>query len=44
MADPMILQLVRLLGVRHLIAFALMAFIDPIERFENPKNWWPTSD
>ncbi|MDI9382937.1 MAG: IS110 family transposase [Verrucomicrobiota bacterium] len=38
MADPMILQLVRLLGVRHLIAFALMAFIDPIERFENPKK------
>lgn len=38
MADPKILQTVRLLGIRHLIAFALAAFIGPIERFANPRK------
>ena len=37
-SDPDVLKLVRLLGVRHLIAFALAAFIGPIERFANPKK------
>lgn len=37
-SDPQILQLVRLLGIRHVIAFALAAFIGPINRFANPKK------
>lgn len=37
-AHPEMLQLVRLLGIRHLIAFALTAFVGPIERFANPKK------
>jgi len=36
--DPAVFQLVRLLGIRDLVAFALAAFIGPIERFENPKK------
>jgi transposase len=36
--DPKILQLVRLLGIREKVAFALAAFIGPIERFKNPKK------
>lgn len=38
MADPNVLRLVRLLGIRHLIAFALAAFIGPIERFATPRK------
>lgn len=37
-ADPTILRLVTLLGVRDRVAFALAAFIFPIERFANPKK------
>jgi len=36
--DPQILKLIRLLGIRAKIAFALAAFIGPIDRFENPKK------
>lgn len=38
MADPAILRLIRLLGIRHLIAFALAAFVSPIERFATPRK------
>ena len=37
-ADPNVLRLIRLLGVRDKVAFALCAFIGPIERFENAKK------
>lgn len=37
-SDPQILKMIRLLGVRSKVAFALAAFIGPIERFENPKK------
>lgn len=37
-ADPAILRLVGLLGVRDRVAFALAAFIFPIERFANPRK------
>jgi transposase len=37
-ADPQILKMVRLLGIRDKVAFALAAFIGPIERFQNPKK------
>jgi transposase len=36
--DPKVLRLIRLLGVRDKVAFALSAFIGAIERFENPKK------
>jgi len=36
--DPMLLSLVRLCGVRHLVAFALGAIIGDIGRFSNPKK------
>ena len=36
--DPQVLRLIRLLGVRAKVAFALSAFIGPIERFANPKK------
>jgi len=36
--DPQVLKLIRLLGVRHLVAFALVAFIGQIERFANPRK------
>jgi transposase len=36
--DPKVLRLIRLLGVRDKVAFALCAFIGPIERFENAKK------
>ncbi len=36
--DPNILQMIRLLGIRDKVAFALAAFIGPISRFENPKK------
>lgn len=38
MADEQLLALMRLCGVRHLIAFALGALIGDIKRFENPKK------
>jgi transposase len=37
-ADPLLLSLVRLCGVRELIAFALGAIIGDIARFANPKK------
>jgi transposase len=37
-ADPNVLRLIRLLGVRDKVAFALCAFIGPIERFESAKK------
>lgn len=37
-ADPKLLQLVRLLGVRHIIAFAVGAVVGDIARFANPKK------
>jgi transposase len=36
--DPLLLSIVRLCGVRDLIAFALGAIIGDIKRFENPKK------
>ena len=36
--DPKLLQLVRLLGVRHIIAFAVGAVVGDITRFANPKK------
>jgi len=38
MSHPLALRLVRLCGIRHLVAFALLAFIDDIRRFQNPKS------
>lgn len=37
-ADPQLLKMIRLLGIRDKIAFALAAFIGCIGRFENPKK------
>jgi transposase len=37
-AEPQLLQLVRLLGVRHIIAFAIGAVVGDIARFANPKK------
>ena len=37
-ADPALLRLLRLLGVRHVVAFALAAVIGDITRFANPKK------
>jgi transposase len=36
--DPLLLSLVRLCGVREMVAFALGAFIGSIERFANPRK------
>jgi transposase len=36
--DPQLLALVRLCGVREMVAFALGAFIGDIQRFANPKK------
>lgn len=36
--DPNILKMIRLLGIRDKVAFALAAFIGPIARFENAKK------
>jgi transposase len=36
--DPEILKLIRLLGIRDKVAFALAAFIGSIDRFENPRK------
>ena len=38
LAQPQLLSLVRLCGVREVIAFALGAFIGDIQRFANPKK------
>ena len=37
-SDPGILKMIRLLGVRDKVAFALAAFIGNIERFESPRK------
>lgn len=37
-ADPHLLGLMRLLGVRHIIAFAIAAVVGDITRFANPKK------
>lgn len=37
-AEPKLLRLVRLMGVRHLIAFAMAAVVGDITRFANPKK------
>lgn len=37
-SDPTLLKLVRLLGVRHIIAFALAAFVGDVTRFRTPKQ------
>lgn len=36
--DPTLLRLLRLLGVRHIIAFAVAAVVGDITRFANPKK------
>jgi transposase len=36
--DPQLLKMMRLLGIRNLIAFALAAFIGPVERFASPRK------
>lgn len=36
--DPSLLQLLRLLGVRHIIAFAVGAVVGDVSRFANPKK------
>ena len=38
LAEPALLSLVRLCGVREMVAFALGAFIGDIQRFANPKK------
>ena len=37
-ADPSLLRLMRLLGVRHIVAFAIGAVVGDISRFANPKK------
>jgi transposase len=37
-ADPALLRLMRLLGVRYIIAFAIAAVVGDITRFANPKK------
>ena len=37
-SDPTLLRLLRLLGVRYVIAFAIAAVVGEIERFPNPKK------
>jgi transposase len=37
-ADPTLLRLVRLLGIRHIIAFAIGAVVGDVGRFANPKK------
>lgn len=36
--DPQVLKMIRLLGIRETVAFALAAFIGNIDRFANPKK------
>lgn len=38
LADPQLLSLVRLCGVREMVAFALGAFVGDIKRFDHPKK------
>src|SRR5262249_48791921 len=38
LADPQLLSIVRLYGVREMVAFALGAFVGDIQRFANPKK------
>lgn len=38
LADPQLLSMVRLCGVREMVAFALGAFIGDIQRFSDPKK------
>lgn len=38
LAEPVLLSIVRLCGVREIVAFALGAFIGDIQRFANPKK------
>jgi len=38
LADPQLLALVRLCGVREMVAFALGAFVGNIQRFDHPKK------
>ena len=38
LAEPVLLSLVRLCGVREVVAFALGAFVGDIQRFANPKK------
>lgn len=44
LSDPELLAIVRLCGVREMVAFALGAFIGDIKRFTEPKNSSNTSD
>lgn len=37
-SDPVLLRMMRLLGVRHIIAFAIGAVVGDITRFANPKK------
>lgn len=37
-ADPKLLRLIRLMGVRHIVAFAIAAVVGDIGRFANPKK------
>src|SRR5258708_37127 len=37
-SDPQLLALMRLMGVRHIIAFAIAAVVGEISRFANPKK------
>lgn len=37
-ADPVLLRLLRLLGIRHIIAFAVGAVVGDVTRFANPKK------
>ena len=37
-SDPQLLRLLRLLGVRHIIAFAIGAVVGEVSRFANPKK------
>lgn len=36
--DPLLLSLTRLCGVRHIVAYAIGAFVGPISRFASPKK------
>ena len=36
--DPELLPLVRLMGVRHIVAYAIGAVVGDIHRFANPKK------
>ena len=42
-AEPMMLRCLKVLGVGLINAFALLAVIGDVRRFERPENSWPTS-